>query len=480
MDYDVIVVGGGLGGLTAGAKLAREGRKVLLIEQHSQPGGCATTFKRGDYTLEVGLHEMDGPSPRDMKNRIFSELGVTDKVKLVKVPEFYRFLCRNVDITVPHDPAEAATVLKGRFPSETAGIDNYFDQILNPKRKGAGGEPLPEMSVGDWLDSIINDEDLKLVLLGNLGYFHDDPYSLSMTYYNIAQGSYYGGGGASFIKGGSQMLSDHLARFISDHGGEVLLSHKVKGLTTDNGVVTGVTFSSKRGSREELLTATASEIVMNNAPLHFAEWLPEEYRTKLTNELAKQKTGASLLTVYFGFNNNLSVIGSRHYSTFVFDDSIERQSDIIKNNHAGFDRRSFTFVDYGRIDSALAPEGSSVGAICCTDYLADWEGLTKNDYRRKKEEVAEIFIARMEKILPGFRKKVDYCEVGTAATVNRYTLAPGGAVYGFAQVPAKPSVDASALPGNVHIASAWGKTGGGFSGAIFGGYLCAYNILRKK
>ena len=74
MKYDVIIIGAGLGGLTAGAKLAREGRKVLLIEQHSQPGGCATTFKRGDFTLEVGLHEMDGPSPRDMKSRIFSEL----------------------------------------------------------------------------------------------------------------------------------------------------------------------------------------------------------------------------------------------------------------------------------------------------------------------------------------------------------------------------------------------------------------------
>jgi len=480
MDYDIIVAGGGLGGLTAGAKLAREGKKVLLIEQHSQPGGCATTFKRGDYTLEVGLHEMDGPSPRDMKNRIFGELGITENVQLVKVPEFYRFLCRNIDITVPHHPAEAAAVLKEKFPSETTGIENYFEQILNPKRKGAGGETLPEMSVGKWLDSIISDDDLKLVLLGNLGYFHDDPYSLSMTYYNIAQGSYYGGGGASFIKGGSQMLSDHLAQFIKDHGGEVLFNHNVTGFITENDEISGVTFRSKRGRAEDQLTATASEIVMNNAPEIFAPWLPEKYRGVMTSELGKQRTGASLLTVYFGFHKNLDEIGNRHYSTFIFDDSVKNQSDIVKNNHAGFDRRSFTFVDYGRIDSGLAPAGKSVGAICCIDYLSDWEGKAKGDYRRKKEEVAEIYITRMEKILPGFRSAVDYCEVGTAATVKRYTLAPGGAVYGFAQVPSKPAIDASALPPNVHIASAWGKTGGGFSGAIFGGYLCAYNILRKR
>jgi all-trans-retinol 13,14-reductase len=59
-NYDVIIIGGGLGGLTAGAKLAKEGNKVLLLEQHYIPGGCATVFKRKDFIMEVGLHEMDG------------------------------------------------------------------------------------------------------------------------------------------------------------------------------------------------------------------------------------------------------------------------------------------------------------------------------------------------------------------------------------------------------------------------------------
>ena len=76
MNYDVIIIGAGLGGLTAGAKLAREGKKVLLIEQHDRAGGYATTFKRGDFILEVGLHEMYGPSPGDMTTRIFNDLDV--------------------------------------------------------------------------------------------------------------------------------------------------------------------------------------------------------------------------------------------------------------------------------------------------------------------------------------------------------------------------------------------------------------------
>ena len=244
MHYDIIVIGGGLGGLTAGAKLAREGKKVLLIEQHSQPGGCATTFRRGDFTLEVGLHEMDGPSPRDMKTRIFRELEVTDNVEFVRVPEFYRFISNNVDITIPHDPEEAAGTLKKAFPSESEGIDAYFERILNPKRKPAEGETVQDTSLGEFLDSVTGNDDLKLVLLGNLGYFHDDPYSISLTYYSVAQGSYYNGG-ASFIKGGSQKLSDHLADFIRRNGGEVLLSHLVTGLVEESGRLTGVTYKKK-------------------------------------------------------------------------------------------------------------------------------------------------------------------------------------------------------------------------------------------
>jgi all-trans-retinol 13,14-reductase len=97
-------------------------------------------------------------------------------------------------------------------------------------------------------------------------------------------------------------------------------------------------------------------------------------------------------------------------------------ADILTNNHANFDRRSFTFVDYGRIDSGLAPAGKSVGALCCTDYLSDWEGLSRDAYRRKKDEVAMIFMERLEKILPGISRQIDYMRSGNRS--NRKALHP--------------------------------------------------------
>jgi all-trans-retinol 13,14-reductase len=478
MKYDIIIIGAGLGGLTAGAKLAKEGKKVLLIEQHSKPGGCATTFERGDFTLEVGLHEMDGPSGRDIKTRIFNELEVFENVNFIKVPEFYHFVNDDIKITIPHDPVEAARILKEAFPSETAGIDAFFNQILNPKRKSAGELPREDKSLGEFLDSIIHNECLKLVLLGNLGYFHDDPYSISLTYYTVAQGSYFNGG-ASYIKGGSQKLSDHLARYIEKHGGNVILNHLVTGIIEENDKLAGVTYRKKGSSSSEILTAYAGEIIANAAMPNVAGLLPEKYGRKLIDEIRNQKPGASLLTIYFGFRNNLKVIGSKHYSTFVYDGSVKTQSDILPNNRGDFGKRSFTFVDYGQVDSGLTIGRKSVGAVCCIDYLTDWENLSDNEYDEKKNEVVKTFIGRLEKLLPGISDEIEYSEAGTSATIKRYTLNPGGAVYGFAQIPEKPSIEPSLIADNLHFASAWGKTGGGFSGAIYSGFMCAYNILRK-
>lgn len=479
MKYDAIIIGAGLGGLTAGAKLAREGKKVLLIEQHNKPGGCATTFKRGDFTMEVGLHEMDGPAPHEMKFKIFSELEVFGNVEFLRVPEFYHFINDHYRITVPHDPAEAVKILSKEFPSEINGIKAFYDQILTPKKKTAeGGVPI-DKSLGEFLDSIINNEDLKLVLLGNLGYFHDNPYSISLTYYSAAQVRYFNNG-ASFIKGGSQKLSDHLAEYIRMHGGDVLLNHLATGMLLENDKLTGVSYKNKKGTSSEIIKAYADEIIANTAIPNLIELLPEEYGNKLKEGIKSQKPGASLLTIYFGFKNSLKNIGNLHYSTFVFHDSVRKQADIIKNNEADFHSRSFTFVDYGQVDSGLTVEGKSVGALCCIDYLSDWEHLSVEKYKARKEEAAKIFIERLEKLFPGFSNEIEYYEVATSATVKRYTLNTGGSVYGFAQVPHKPAINISDMFDNLHIASAWGKTGGGFSGAIFGGFLCAINILRKK
>lgn len=474
MKYDTIIIGGGLGGLTAGAKLSKSEKKVLLIEQHSIPGGCATTFKRKDFTMEVGLHEMDGLHKKDMKSKIFRDLKVFDNVEFLKVPEFYRFLNNRKDIVIPHDPDKAIEILIKNFPNEEKGINAYFEQILSKPKSNDS-----ELTVGEFLDSIIKGEDLKLVLLGNLGYFHDDPYSLSLNYYSVAQGSYFGGGGGNFIKGGSQQLSNYLSDFIESNDGKVIFNHTATEIITENNKAVGVVYQNNK--TKEFTKVYADDIIVNAAIPNVAKMLlPKEEGNKLSQEIESKTIGASLLTVYFGFKKPLKDIGNKYYSTFIYDDSVKSQKDILTNNKSDFTTRSFTFVDYSQINSALAPKGKSVGALCCIDYTADWEHLEKEEYKEKKEEVAQIFIYRLEKIIPGIKNAIEYYEVGTALTVKKYTLNPDGAVYGFAQTTENVNAKKIESIDNLHFASAWTKTGGGFSGAIFSGYLCAFDILRNR
>jgi phytoene dehydrogenase-like protein len=479
MHYDVIIIGAGLGGLTAGAKLAKEGKNVLLLEQHDRPGGCATTFKRRGFTMEVGLHEMDGLHPGDMKNRIFADLGVSDRVEFLPVPEFYRFINERYDLVIPHDPEEAKAILKCSFPDQEDGIDDYFYHVLNAKRVMVANRNNPDRSVGAFLDEIISNEDLKLVLLGNLGYFHDDPYSLSWIYYLAAQGRYYGCR-ANFIKGGSQQLSNVLSDIITENGGTVKLNHLVTSIDYAAGKPVGVSYQKTRGKEKEQLSDTASHIIANNAVPNLAQsLLSKQDGKKLSEAIAGNAIGASLLTVYYGFKRPLKEVGNNHYSTFIYDSSVRSQKDILVNNHSDFSTRSFTFVDYSQVDADLAPTGKSVGAVCAVDYSKDWENLEREEYNRMKADVADIFTSRCEKIIPGFRDAVEFVEVATSLSVKRFTLNPEGAVYGFAQNPGKSTTYLSSLPENIHIASAWGKFGGGFSGSILSGYMTAMDLIRK-
>lgn len=478
MQYDVIIIGGGLGGLIAGAKLAKEGKQVLLLEQHDRPGGCATTFIRKEFTMEVGLHEMDGLHQSDGKVKIFNDLGLFDGVEYLPVPEFYRFFNGRTDLVMPHDREAATAILKKHFPEEEKGIDTYFERLMNARRINILERDRPDISIGEYLDSIFTNEEIKLVLLGNLGYFHDDPYTLSLRYFSIAESAYFNGR-ANFIRGGSQKFSDKLMSVIREHGGKVLLSHRVTSIEVNGGTIGSVTFINTLPGDHIPVRAAAKTFVANAALPQVAGMMSGGAGDEILEEIAGHPLGASLLTVYFGFSKSLKELGHTYYSTFVFDGSVKHQRDIHANNRDDFSKRGFTFVDYSQVDAGLAPEGKSVGAICCIDYLSDWENLSGKEYNDKKKQVAEVMTERLEKLIPGVSRHIAHIETGTSKTVQRYTLNPGGAVYGFAQLPNRAPLKSTDAFSNLYIASAWGKFGGGFSGAIFSGYMTALEMLRE-
>ena len=170
-----------------------------------------------------------------------------------------------------------------------------------------------------------------------------------------------------------------------------------------------------------------------------------------------------------------------HYSTFVLDESVKKLSDMPKNFRGDFSKRSFGFVDYSQIDSDLAPKGKSCGSICTVDYLSAWDQLSDEEYKKRKEEVAQILFKRLEKLIPGIIDEIEYYEVGTPKTIVKYTLNPQGSVYGYAQTPKQAGVFRMANKSpidNLYFASAWTMPGGGFTGAILSGWSCANEVVK--
>ncbi|UCG89590.1 MAG: NAD(P)-binding protein, partial [Candidatus Heimdallarchaeota archaeon] len=339
-EHDVIIIGAGLAGLTAGAKLAKEGRKVLLIEQHTKIGGCATTFDRkingNRVTFEVGLHEMDGlDNEQDRKINYFQDLGVFDHVDFIRVPEFYRITNGRMDVIVPHNVPEAIDSISKAFPEERKAVETFFSDISSIFGDYERMMEFSTTSVGAYLDNLTSNEDLKFTLVGNLGYYGDDPYSLSMIYFSTAQNSYFKGGG-HFIKGGSQTLSDYLGKVITDNGGTIVCGHLVTKIIIKNNTAIGVNYI-RHKQKEASEQQAYGNIILANAAIPnvvndlLGDVLQETEYQKSVNLL---QHACSLLCVYLAFSQPPSNIGNKCYSTFIYDKDISLKdfSKIQKSN----------------------------------------------------------------------------------------------------------------------------------------------------
>jgi len=503
MKYNTVVIGGGLAGLTAGATLTKFGKKVLLLEQHHKPGGCATTFKRGDFIIEVGLHEMCGLEKDGAILQLFDMLEVDQQVELLQVPELYAVLSDQEKFVFPHSYEAASKALIDKYPEDEKGIKRLMKLLAGIRREGVKLPRTPlkrklmyplmpllypnlveasRHTVGSWFDKYITNENAKLDLVAHIVYWDDDPYTLSMFYYGLPFSSFIGSGGY-FIKGGSQQISNQLAAYIEKQGGCVLLGKKAEKIVTKNGRVTGVTFRDSFNDSLEPETISCDNVVANCAMPIVPELLDEPHTTSLRQQIADKTNACSLLNIYLGFKSDVAAYGVKHYSNSFKGDDVKTLKDIHPNNTGDWSKRSFVFVDYNKIDSQLAPAGKSVGVICCADYLKDWDGLSKEDYKAKKEEVAQILLGRLEKQFPGIRESIEYYEVATSKTIKRFTSNTAGSVYGFAQSKEQSGTKRfrnNFLIPNLYFASAWAFPGGGFEGSIMAGFLAALQMNRDN
>jgi phytoene dehydrogenase-like protein len=315
------------------------------------------------------------------------------------------------------------------------------------------------------LDTILQDNELKLILNANVQYYNDTPDTLSFLLHAVAQYSYFKGGGW-FIKGGSGRLSDYLASIIKANRGTIITKAMVVNATKSS-----ITYTKKLKS----ITIDSDIVISDISPYQTYQLYNHPYQE--TREIAD-----SILTIYLGFGKNIrDIYGKGAYSNFILDtvDSIDGLNSITKEEAS---KRGFVFVDYSQIDAGLCSSDKSFGVICMVDYLDEWSGLDDQEYKAKKASLIETTLCKLESYYPDIPELVEYSEVGSAKTIERYIKTPNATAYGFRATPEQffkiPRSKSKEIE-HLYFVGQW-VMGGGFSPAIMSGELCAKEIGRSS
>ena len=494
--YDVVVIGAGLGGLTAGAVLARAGRKVLVIERSNSVGGAASSYKVGDLFVEGSLHETSDPhDPRDPKHDVLTRAGVLDAVTWIPGDALYEARGGPLDrpFVLPDNFAAARQALTERFPEARAGIDRLLGEMEEiaaaPDALARGRAAFPgdwDLSLSQKLDGVFGDnEAVKCALAANLSYYHDDPATLWWIHFAATQGSYLLNGGR-YVRGGSQRLSSALARAIKAAGGDVILRRVVTGVALDaQGHAAGVTHTARDGSDPQAVASP--RIVGNAAPATLATLMPAAAADRLTASYRQWPSSISLFSVTLGLSRPPREFGVASYSTQLLPPWMTHLSDYAQGSSLMADEPGermppLAIVDYTAIDSGV-PAPPYVLSIFGPDRLSNWDGLDVDGYRDKRARWQDAMVRYLDGHYQGLAGAVTASSFNTALSVRQYLNAPEGAVYGFAPSPPgsiQPTPDRSphtVIPG-LYLASAYAGFGG-YTGVVQSAGACADMILRE-
>jgi phytoene dehydrogenase-like protein len=509
--YDVVVIGAGLGGLTAGAILAREGRKVLVIERGNSVGGAASSYKAGDLFIEASLHKTSGPEDaRDPKHRALTRAGVLDKVEWVPTGSIFEVRGGPLrqPFRLPSGFDAARDALTQRFPEAREGIVSILNEMQSIAQAagslshdGQFSNPLQSLDrlkaalpdVRDWDVSLAQkfdatfggNEAVKCALAGNLWHYHDDPASLWWIFFAAAQGGYLQSGGR-YVKTGSQRLSSALARTIlRSEGCAVALRRVATGIGVDaKGRASSVTHIAKTGGDPQ--TVEADCIISNAAPAIAATLLPGAQGSALSASYAERTSSVSLFALTLGLSRKPEETGLAAYSTQLLPEWMTSLADYAKGTalfaaEPGDRMPPMSIVNYAAIDSGV-PTQPFIVSVVGTDRLSNWSGVERPVYTAKRARWQEAIVAHLDRIYPGLKDAIVASSFNTASSMVSYLNAPDGAAYGFAPHPPVGAGNATRSPHTVvdglYLASSYAGFGG-YNGAIQAGQACADEIIGE-
>ena len=499
-EYDVIVIGSGMGGMTTAAALSRFDHKVLLLEQASVIGGLTHSFSRNGFSWDVGLHYCGTFGPGQAARRILDWLsdGTIDFRSIGTVYDTLHFPDDfKIDVARPAEAYKAE--LKDRFPNNAAEIDAYFEAIRSAEETThmIGAErsiPEPFLSAHRWwnknkierwcgrttqevIQEIISDPKLAAVLSAQWGTYGGIPKEASFGVHATVIGHYLEG--AAYPVGGASAIAKGLVPIIESAGGRALASTAVSEIRVQDGVAIGV-----RTSSGELFDApiTVSAI---GAGETVKRLLPNELRQlDWAQEINSFDPSVSHFEMYLGFEGDIARYGATR-SNHWFYESWETNNSIWSSAENSIPTM---FVSFPSLKDAAHDPGPSQRHTGDLLVLADWNMVADfanggaeqrpAEWAAFKQHVESKLMAFFAEKFPALMPLLVYRELGTPLATALFTHHEKGGFYGIETTPRRMLSDAFRARTPVPILYLTGQDvmTPGIAGALAGGMLGAAAI----
>ena len=452
-EYDVIVIGSGLAGLTSANMLAKSGHSVLLLEQHHNLGGLATWFKRrGGHIFDISLHGFPVGMIKTCRKYWSPEIA-NSIIQLKGI----RFDNPQFSFSTTFDTDDFTRILQERFKISRDTIDDFFTTA-----RSMNFYDDQKMTTRELFERFFpGRDDVVRMLMEPIAYANGSTLDDPAITYGIVFSNFMSKGVYTF-QGGTDKIIGEMRTELMKNGVDIRTNCLVEKIIIENNKVSGVTTNGKTIKCKSTLSnanllSTIHKLVGDE---NFSESFIEEAR--------KVRLNNSSCQVYIGIKKGETI---DYIGDLVFTSTAEK-FDSEKLRSRNITSRTFS-IYYPNI----RPGSEMYSIVSSTNAnYEDWASLSEEEYRASKEELIKSTLGVLEKYIPGVREKIDYLEAATPKTFERYTLHLGGASFGTKFEGLKVSTGLPEEIAGLFHAGSVGIIMSGWLGAANCGVIVANNV----
>ncbi|MFE3575523.1 phytoene desaturase family protein [Lysinibacillus sp. NPDC059133] len=481
-QYDIIVIGSGLAGLTSAALLTQSGYKVLVLEQHYFVGGLAHTFKRSNYIFDSAIHVIGGGEEGGEIYNLYNKLGLLDQIKFTRIDPMITVKIEDELFSIPGELDKFKSLLQTLFPVEQASIRNVIDEIkyIGSLKGNYNTDVLKRIielektSFKEYLDEHFTHPHIKL-LLSSLVLFAGVSIDELSTFKMINIMASYNGG-AFYPKGNSQQLSNVLKKYILESGCKVIVNRKVEKILFNGSDVEGVV--DHRGNHYKAKTIISNADIKNTFTQMMDEkLLPQSFKKQLRN----LKNSYSAVVLYGVIKNkDWNQTDFSHETVYISEKNIENSRDFCFDPLNNDNVPVISFCCPSVSETSLAPKGYSIINVMS---LCDSHYLEKIRDEKGKEFIVDKYLNMLEKKIPGIKERLHFYEFATPRTIHRFTLNDGGSIYGWMKNTIRIGTDMfgpeTPIKG-LYLTGHWSQSAHGVYGVMRSGRLTAEKIMEMS